>query len=95
LNLTKKQLKATQSNKGEGGMAREPKWSTYWKNAEIVIEVVMVYWKNLVVVVGRGGNKAKSEHGSRGTWGFKDRDEDIVIEGQTRLSLPQPNGRVQ
>jgi hypothetical protein len=55
----------------------------------------MVYWKNMVVVTRAGGSEAKFEHGSRGTWGLKNRDEDIMTKGQTGLYLPQPNGRVQ
>jgi hypothetical protein len=55
----------------------------------------MVYWKNLVVIARRGGDEAKFEHGSRGTQGLKDGDVDIMTEGWTRLSLPQPNGGVQ
>jgi hypothetical protein len=49
----------------------------------------------LVVVVRHGGDEAKPEYGYRGTQGLKDENEVIVIEGQTCLSLPQPNGKVQ
>jgi hypothetical protein len=42
-----------------------------------------------------GGSEAKSEHGSRGIWGLKNRDEDIMTKGLIGLSLPQPDGRVQ
>jgi len=87
--------KVTQSNKGEGGPTRELEQSIYWKNAKATIGVVMVYWKNPVVVARCGGDEAKFEHGSRETRSLKDGDEEIMIEGWTCLSLPQPDGGVQ
>jgi hypothetical protein len=55
----------------------------------------MVYQKNPIVVVGCGGDEAKSKHGPKGIQGLKDGDDDTLTKSQTHLSLPQLNRGVQ
>jgi len=57
------------------------------KNSRTKVEAV--HQKNPIAIARLKGDEVKSGHGYRGTWGLRNGDENVVIEGWTHRSLPQ------
>ncbi len=58
------------------------------KHKSNTTKVEAICQKNLIVIARLKGDEVKSGHGHKGTWGLKDGDENVVIEGWTHWSLP-------
>ncbi len=64
------------------------------KHKSSTTKVEAIHQKTLIAIARLKGDEVKSGHGYKGTWGLRDGDENIVIEGWTHQSLPQSNGKL-